>query len=221
MIPGFLEKHRLAAAGGCGGGGNGQLPAGLDVGREKTGGKGHAQACGPSRRTGPRRQAAGGAGWGLGAPGADECRGPWGRGSRPEGQGGRGRVGPGSSRRCDKRQDFTRGAAGAKLGRACSAGFLEGSLGCGGGVDYGGWRTGGREGAEGDGPTVRGQVLVAWTRGAAAGRLGVSWLGGWRGAELVEGHALCEVLKGTPHTCCLPRHCPQRQPRGQGCSLNS
>ena len=35
MIPGFLEKHRLAAAGGCGGGGNGQLPAGLDVGREK------------------------------------------------------------------------------------------------------------------------------------------------------------------------------------------
>lgn len=53
------------------------------------------------------------------------------------------------------------------------------------------------------------------------GRLGVSRLGGWRGAELVEGHALCEMLKGTPHTCCLPRHCPQREPRGQGCSLNS
>ena len=52
-------------------------------------------------------------------------------------------------------------------------------------------------------------------------RLGVSRPGGWRGAELVEGHALCEVLKGTPHTGRLPRHCPQREPRGQGCSLNS
>ena len=62
----FLEKPRLAAAGGCGGGGNGQLPAGLDVGRGKTGGEGHAQACGPSSRT--TAAAVGGAGWGLSSP---------------------------------------------------------------------------------------------------------------------------------------------------------
>lgn len=106
-------------------------------------------------------------------------QGALGRGARPEGQGGRGRVGPGSSRNRDKRQDFTQRAAGAELGRARSAGFLEGSLGCGGGVDCGGQRTGGQEGAEGHGPTVRGQVL-AWTGGAAAGdvgRLGGSRLG--------------------------------------------
>ena len=44
---------------------------------------------------------------------------------------------------------------------------------------------------------------------------------GWRGAELVERHALCEVLKGPPHTGCLPRHCSKWEPRGQRCSLNS
>ena len=37
-----LQKNPLTCAF-QGGGGNGQLPAGLDVGREKTGGEGHAR----------------------------------------------------------------------------------------------------------------------------------------------------------------------------------
>ena len=51
------------------------------------------------------------------------------------------------------------------------------------------------------------------------------WEGPWRGGvgrlevSEVEGRTLCEVLKGTPHTCCLPHHCPQRQPCGQESAL--
>ena len=119
----------------------------------------------------------------------------WGRDS--EASGGRaGRVSGGWSQKAAgdviRGQDFIQSAAEAKQGRACPTGFLERSLGCWGGVDYGGQRAGGSRGR-----VTSGRARCWWPgregpQWGEMGRLGVSWLGG-----------ALERSRASRRTCCV------------------